>query len=192
MECAGQESAIGYRIPPSLVAHIIISDPSCPIKITDASYIGFSGGSSQNVYTIHNPFSQTVKSFEIIELNWFGSPFFTKRTTSLDNVTLLPNESVSTLKDNIVILDLTEKSPLNLETLGMGNGSRTIWILMVTRVELSNGRVYDRSNAFRSLQEFIDGLNFSEKPSDREFVQKEAALREFVAELEKGAERGRK
>ena len=69
---------------------------------------------------------------------------------------------------------------------GLSNTSNRIWIVMVVKVELSDGTTYDASKNFDRLKKFIDGSELREARTPDELDVAEKKLRAFVSNLNSG------
>lgn len=178
----GQEKKRVYEIPAKYVSLLLVSDPKCPLQLESPRFLDYEKGTFEFVFTISNRTDKSVKNFQIKELSWFGNAAYSKNITSKDEFALLPYERISTLPDNQELEFGDFKEDL-VEKLGLRENPKQLWIILVSKVELSDGTIYDITSKYNEIEKAVGELNVNSKMSLSETNNKEKALQIIIKEI---------
>ncbi|HMS10076.1 MAG TPA: hypothetical protein PKE66_11365 [Pyrinomonadaceae bacterium] len=177
-----QEKTRAYLVNPDLVGIVTASGSDCPIELGDEKVLVHENGLLTLSYTVRNRSSSPVVSFQIRELSWLGGQESIVDNSVAKDQKFLPNESFSTFS-------LSEGNEISafddrLRTHdAFRNRPKDIWLIIVTRVETSDGEIYDASSSYIKLVEFVETLDVSLEDSAEQIRRKEDELRTYVKRL---------
>jgi hypothetical protein len=180
---AAQSSDSRFEVPSSYVSSIFVDDPGCPLLLGGPKrVIGYSNGALSFGYSLTNRSKANVETFTVREIDWFGNRMYDHPSTIREGRLFSAGISDYTLGDK----DVADLDPFN-ESLaskyGIINGPNRVWIIMVVKVKLSDGTVYDVLHKYDKLNDFINQPFPKSGMSNAEFDEREAKLRAFVADL---------
>ena len=178
----GQEKT-GFEVPSEVVTILTVPDSECPLRLTGPfSVIGYPSGGLLLGYTIQNRSKANIESFTTEHLSWFGNRGYTSPAEVREDWLFAPSLQYSTLV-NIDKKRLVAYEPKVARDSGIANPSNKIWLVMVVKVKLSDGTIYDTSKDFERLTKFIDELDLNATMSLEELNNAECKLRQFVSIL---------
>lgn len=175
-----QERTRVYEVPTKYVSLMLINDQKCPLQLDNPRFVNYEKGDFQKVYTILNRTNKSVKTFQIKELTWFGNQEYTKNVKAEDDFSLLPHESFSTLnnENELKFIDFDEGLVTKLR---LSDHPKNIWIILVTKAELSDGTIYDITSKYETIEKYVQNLKVSPKMSLFEIGIKERELGDYIS-----------
>lgn len=184
----GQEENRVFEVPLKFVSFLLLNDPKCPLQLSNPRVFRYKSGNLGYYYTVFNNSDKAVKSFRTKEFSAFVNPSseHTPNVTATDEFSFLPFESFSTLQ-NENKLKITELDEKKAAEFGLSENRKRIWIVIVTKVELYDGTVYDATSKYSRVQKFIEQIETEENEAD-ELVpkltvnEKEEKLSRFIIE----------
>ena len=179
-----QGQAKRYEIKPQLTSVLLVRDPNCPLQLLEPSPVfGYETGAVVAEYTLQNISGADVESFEQYQINWLNSEGRTARfdVRRENQWVLAPMMTFSSLGDSKPF-DLLEVNKRTADRLGFSRLHNRILILMIVKVKLADGKIYDASNHLKELEKFLDAIDFD--GATREEVEiHQQRVRDFVATL---------
>ena len=157
-----QSRAKRYEIKPELTSVLLVRDPNCPLQLLQPSPVfGYETGAVLAEYNLQNTSDADVESFEQYQINWLNNETRTARfdLRREDGWVLAPMMTFSSLADSEPF-DLVEVNKKTADRLGFSSGRNRILILMIVKVKLSDGRIYDASKQLKKLEKFLDAIEF--------------------------------
>jgi hypothetical protein len=144
--------------------------------------IGFDNGAVLPTFRFQNVSDRNIESVEIRETDWFGSHGYDIPCTVNEGQVFTPWMSGAMVRDEYDLISLTASQA---EKYGFTYPRNRIWIVMVVKVTLSDGTIYDASDKYATLEkffdEFVDGLDRS---SPHQWAAaNEQKMRDFVSGL---------
>jgi hypothetical protein len=183
----GQEKISVFEIPLKYISFQLLTDPKCPLQLSNPRVLGYKNG-NLDYYTISNNSDKSVKSFRIKAFSAFVNPSeeHTPNAMATDELSFVPYESFSTLpnENKFEIAEFSEKQAVEF---GLSERCKRIWIVIVTKVELYDGTVYDATSKYFRIIKYIERIENEEFEADDETTklaaeEKEAKLRIFINE----------
>lgn len=176
----------GFEVPSKHISVLLVKDEKCPIQLSGPTrVIGWSNGAVSLGFNLQNVSKANIDSFVIDETDWFGSHGYNIPAKMNENFFFVPLMTISAddwlneRTENLVAFD--EKN-LGRSVLRLSN---KIWIVMITKVKLSDGTNYDASKKYDELEKFFD-KQFDEYDSGQITMdEREQKLRTFVDNLMK-------
>lgn len=174
-----QDNMQASEVPTNLMSVLVVPDAKCPLQATSPKALGFSNGSFEFGYTLENKSKSSVEFISIQGWNWLGSSGF---------------ETVIDLYGKKPFRGGTSRSPIWLEnSLGLvpfdqnkalqtivSQTKNKLWIVMIVKVKLSDGTVYDASEKYEQLNNYIKSRSKAKKD---DLHQWENDLRQFISKL---------
>jgi len=169
-----------YEVPEKHVSLLLVRDPNCPIQLSDPRFLKYEKGTFEKVYSVTNASGKAVIRFQIKELSWLGGQENTINSTLVEGQTFLPDETFSTLsnEDQLEFLAFDEKV---LQDPYFRQRAKDIWIVIVTKVEMVDGGVYDVSSKYEEIKKFIEELGGELYGSSPNVPATECELKEFIS-----------
>lgn len=193
----GQEKERVFEVPLKYVSFMLLNDPKCPLQLNNPRVLGYKSGNLDYYYTISNNSDKSVKSFQIKEFDAFVNPSYEAmpNATATDEFSFLPYESFSTLGDEnkFEIAELDEKRAAEFR---LSENRKRIWVVLVTKVELYDGKTYDATSKYSRIKKFIEQIEDEEFEADDEAPkltaeEKDTRLRNFITEKVQKDEKSR-
>ena len=170
----------GSEIPAGLMSLLVVPDPKCPIQITGPfRVIGWSYGGFEFGYTLENHSNAGVESVYFQEWDWLSAhgyegTFEFKNTSDFQPGMSHYSFSGESEED---LIPYDQNKGLQSQ---VSHTSNKLWIVMVVRVKLSDGTVYDATKKYEQLEKFLE----SRPIAGAEKLNKwERDLRQFVSKL---------
>jgi hypothetical protein len=160
----------------------LVSDPKCPIRLSNPKLLKYEDGGFQKVYTISNHSDKFVKRFQIKELNWFGTQEYTRDSASKNKYAFQPYEKFSNLTNEREV-ELVNVDGSTVGKLGLTNKPKNVWIIVITKVELSDGSIYDITPQYKEIEKATERLEVNSKMSPSEVEDKENELNRLIKEI---------
>ncbi len=175
-----QEKKRVYEVPPEYVSVLLVSDPDCPLQLSNPRFLKYEKGTFEKVYSLANVSDKPVIRFQIKELSWLGGQESTKNSTLVKGQKFLPQENFSTLsnEDQLEFLEFNEKVFRDQE---LRTRPKDIWIVIVTKVEMADGTIYDISSKYEDVERFVKKLGITSDRSYTDILAKESELQEFIS-----------
>jgi hypothetical protein len=183
-----QEKERVFEVPSKYVSFLLLNDSKSPIQLSDPRAFADEDGHLDFFYTISNNSDKSVKSFKIYGFDAFVNPSHeaAPEGKATDEFSFLPYENFSILNENkFEISELTD----NLATkFKLSENRKRIWIVIVTKVELSDGTFYDAKAKYTAIKKFIDQIVNEDYEAEDNGTprltaeEKETKLRNFIAE----------
>lgn len=152
----GQDRQYLFDVPLEYNSYLLLNDPDCPIQISIPKIYAEGDGTLHYSYTISNFTDSSVKSFEIQEFDAFENPSYSAmpNLTASDEFTFVPYDSFPRIDENrFEIKDLDAKTAIKFN---LNESHKKIWIVIVTKVELFSGKVYDATTKYPRIAKFIE------------------------------------
>lgn len=178
-----QDEKPGSEVPPGLMSILVVSDPKSPLQITGPFRVrGYSYGGLELGYTLQNCSNADIESFEIKESDWFGASGYEKSFDVKKDQRFSPGMTQYPFPDEILdgLIPFDQNKGLQSHVSSPRN---KIWIVMVVKVKLSDGTVYDATKKFEQLEKFLSEIDSTSIPSADRLNEREIKLREFVSKL---------
>ncbi|QQS32974.1 MAG: hypothetical protein IPM50_15230 [Acidobacteriota bacterium] len=177
------KDVVSFEIPPEKLSLLFVNDPTCPIQISGpAKIIGYSNGGLSFGYSLTNKSNANIESFLVEATDWFGFKGYSSPSTVNQGFVFAPGGTYDALSSEKVIDVLPFDDSIARES-GIMNVHNKIWIVMIVKVNLSDGSTYDASQKFRSLSDFVEKPYSKVGLTEGELITREQQLREFVSKL---------
>lgn len=183
-----QEKERVFEVPLKYVSFLLLNDTKSPLQLSNPRVLADKKGNFDYFYTISNHSDKSVKSFKIYGFDAFVNPSYqaAPEGTATDEFSFLPYDSFSILNENkFEITELTDKSATEFK---LSENRRRIWIVVVTKVELFDGTVYDATSIYTAIKKFVNQIQKEEYDTEDTGIpkltaeEKETKLRNFIAE----------
>ncbi len=177
-----QEKVKAVEIPSKYISLLLVADPSCPIKLDNPKVIKYKKGGIEKVFNISNFSKNSVLSFQIKQMSWFGNEELIMNPKATNENSFLPYESFSTLtnENEIQILNFEDKYA---EKFRLTESAKNIWIVMVTEIKFLDGTTYNAKEKYESIENFVNNLKVTRKMSSSETIRKEMELNNFISQV---------
>lgn len=138
-------------IPREIALVAVAYQPDCPLQFENVSAAaGLEGGGWTN-YDLRNRSTKPIRSFAVADsigntLSWDVARY---------KAPVTPGDLVPQHEDGVQTIPLTNEIRQRLKLQGPMQG---VIILMVTRVEFTDGTVYDDEKAYKAMRSYMDAL----------------------------------
>lgn len=180
---SGQEVGKEFEVPAKHVSVLLVPDPKCPVQMFGPiKVIGNTYGGFEFEYSYQNLSNANIESVLTEDLSWFNGKGYSHPAEFNKNVVFSPFMILPTISgaDTKNLTPFNEKEATKL---GITDLSNKIWVIMIVKVKMSNGVIYDATDKYKKLEKFLDDLNLSNTMSIKESKLKEQKLRHFVSNL---------
>jgi len=183
-----QEKERMFEVPLKYVSFLLLNDTKSPIQLSKPRVLADEKGNLDYFYTISNNSNKSIKSFKIHGFDAFLNPAYeaAPEGTATDEFSFLPYQGFSILNENkFEISELTDKLTAKFK---LSENHKRIWIVIVTKVELLDGTIYEATSKYTAIKKFIDQIvneDYEAQDNDTPRLtteEKETRLRNFIAE----------
>lgn len=175
-----QNKRQAYEVPSNLISVMMVPDSKCPVKATGPYKVfAYSNDEFEFGYSLINKSNVNVETISIQGWNWMGSNGFETSIEATVRQPFLGGTSRYSIwpENSMNLLPFHQNKDLQAQVSLTKN---KLWIMMIIRVKLSDGTVYDVGSKYEQLDKFI-ASGSKVKPED---LQKwETDLREYVSKL---------
>jgi hypothetical protein len=178
-----QDDKPGSEVPPGLMSMLIVSDPKSPINITGPfRVLGYSYGGLELGYTLQNSSNADIESCDIEESDWFGANGYEKSFDVKKDQRFSPGMARYSFPDDALdgLIPFDHNKGLQSHVTSPRN---KIWIVMVVKVKLTDGTVYDATKKFEQLEKFLSEMDRTSMISAPRLKERETELREYISKL---------
>ena len=137
-------------IPPEQRLLAIASQPDCPLQFEEARLLMNMRGDTASSFQLRNQGTKPIRAYTLIV---GGS--IVEWTASDASQYILPGQRAAESEYRYEIVPLTEELR---DRLGLRGPMQGLKIFMVTRVELTDGSVYNGQPAHRAMEEFFEDI----------------------------------
>jgi hypothetical protein len=177
----GQTEVEAFDVPASTISVVVVNDPKSPLSFFGpVQTIGYPNGGLEFRYALKNDSDARIESYEIEQLNWFGSRGYAQ-SGEVNRVFPFEPRTIYSL-----LGEPKATSPFDLamaNKAGFTHASNRLWILMVVKVTLSDGSVYDVSHRYKKLSDHIMKLGPDDEIDGAALNNREAQIRGQISSL---------
>jgi hypothetical protein len=180
-EIQGQEKLKGFEIPSAYIKILLVVDPTCPIQLQGPTkVIGYDNGDVLLGYKMQNVSNTEVEKFSIMTFSWFGNSIY--RVNFDRKEFFLPQLTYSSLNPDEEY-NLSDFNKGKLKNFKFIEKIQDVRIVMITKVTLANGKIYDATSKYKEIEKFVDELDIGFEMNRDEIKMQENKLIFYIENL---------